>query len=98
MADRLCQRWVITGRVQGVGYRAWMVGEAITRGLDGWVRNLASGSVEAVILGDSERLARLHEVCLQGPPGACVEAIAHSPAEPGSVISGAGFRQVRNGA
>jgi acylphosphatase len=98
MAEILCQRWLITGRVQGVGYRAWMVAEATTRGVDGWVRNLASGAVEAMVLGDSGALAQLHRACLGGPRGARVAEIMLSPADPGAVISDAGFQQIRDSA
>ncbi len=65
----------ISGKVQGVGYRAWMAHEAESRGLDGWVRNRKTGEVEAVIVGDNESVARLIETCWQGPPGARVERV-----------------------
>ena len=47
-------RLVITGRVQGVGFRAWTCGEARRRGLRGWVRNRHDGSVEALLIGAPE--------------------------------------------
>lgn len=97
MAD-LCQRWLITGRVQGVGYRAWMVAEARARRVDGWVRNLRSGAVEAMVCGESETLAELHRTCLKGPRGAHVSEIVLSPAEPDAVRSEVGFQQIRDGA
>ena len=51
----------IRGRVQGVGYRAWVEHEALRRGLDGWVRNRRDGSVEAVFAEDGpDDLAARH--------------------------------------
>jgi acylphosphatase len=97
MADRLCQRWLITGRVQGIGYRAWLVMEGNARGLDGWVRNLADGRVEAVVSGEPDAIAYLHAACRHGPPGARVEGIEVLPAEPDSITLRAGFRQIRSG-
>jgi len=48
----IAKRVVIAGRVQGVGYRDWMVARAREIGLSGWVRNLPDGSVEALVAGD----------------------------------------------
>ena len=62
----------ITGRVQGVGYRAWMMRQASAIGLRGWVRNRADGSVEALVIGDDDRVAAIVEACREGPFGARV--------------------------
>ncbi len=72
MAEKECERWLIAGRVQGVGYRAWMVEQARMLGLDGWVRNRTDGRVEAAVAGAAEALARLRQRCRQGPSGARV--------------------------
>ena len=90
-----CERWLIAGRVQGVGYRAWMVRQATTLELDGWVRNRRDGRVEALLLGEAALLARLHRRCLEGPPGARVDGIERSAAEP--IPPGGGFRQRPDG-
>ncbi|HWI26104.1 MAG TPA: acylphosphatase [Stellaceae bacterium] len=74
-------RLVITGRVQGVGFRAWTCREARRRGLRGWVRNLSDGSVEALAVGDSEALEALAETCRRGPALAQVSAVDRHPAE-----------------
>jgi len=67
------RRVVVHGRVQGVGYRAFVVHEALARGLEGWVRNLRDGGVEAVFGGTREMVAEMVEACRRGPPGARVD-------------------------
>ena len=66
---------LISGRVQGVGFRMWTEEEALDRGLVGWVRNRRDGSVEALFAGPAEAVADMVEACRQGPPGARVEAV-----------------------
>jgi len=69
------RRYVIAGRVQGVGFR-WFAHDAAAReGLHGWVRNLADGSVEIVVEGDRESIDRLEAAVRRGPPAARVERI-----------------------
>ncbi len=65
----------ISGRVQGVFYRAWMAEEARARGLDGWVRNRSDGTVEALISGPPRAVAGLIEAAHVGPPQAVVEEV-----------------------
>ncbi len=62
----------IYGKVQGVWFRAWTVREAQARGLDGWVRNRADGSVEAVFAGAPASVSNMIEACRVGPPAARV--------------------------
>lgn len=71
----------ITGRVQGVFYRAWTETEANKRGLKGWVRNRTDGSVEALFAGDPEQVDDMLNACRSGPPSARVEDIAATEAE-----------------
>lgn len=77
----------IRGRVQGVGYRDWMVRQATRLGVQGWVRNRRDGSVEALVAGDAAAVGALLTACRAGPPLAWVEEIredfAEPPAEPG---------------
>ena len=72
---------VITGRVQGVWYRAWTAGEAKKLGLDGWVRNLRDGSVEAVFSGPGANVDEILKRCRKGPPLARVDDIRVKPWE-----------------
>ena len=58
----------ITGRVQGVGFRAFVRRTAEQYGLDGWVRNRSDGSVELLVIGEPERIDLLLEACNAGPP------------------------------
>ncbi len=90
MADRAV-RLIIEGRVQGVGYRYWTVREAAQRGLDGWVRNLPDGTVEALIAGSADAVAAMIERCKRGPRAAAVSAVHEHAAEPPGAP---GFRQV----
>ena len=73
---------VIAGRVQGVGYRYWLAGEARRVGLDGWARNTSAGNVEAVLSGDRAAVEELVERCREGPPAAIVERVEATEAEP----------------
>lgn len=69
------QRILVSGRVQGVGYRDWVVRTAQRSGLTGWVRNLKDGRVEIVASGDEAALGHLVEACREGPPLARVEHV-----------------------
>lgn len=77
----------ITGRVQGVGYRAWLAGQAQAAGLDGWVRNRRDGSVEALLSGPADAVDRVAAACRQGPNLAVVDRVqvtdAAAPGQPG---------------
>jgi acylphosphatase len=66
---------VVSGRVQGVFFRASCAEEARRRGVGGWVRNLPDGRVEAVFEGDDAAVRAMVEWCRRGPPGARVEAV-----------------------
>lgn len=69
---------VITGRVQGVGFRLWVQGEAVSRGLGGWVRNRRDGAVEAVFSGEDDAVGAMLEACREGPDMALVSNVAVS--------------------
>ena len=69
------RRLLITGRVQGVYYRATMVQVAEQHGASGWVRNLSDGRVEAVIQGDGETIARMIAWARRGPDAAIVDEV-----------------------
>ncbi len=68
-------RLIISGRVQGVYYRYSTQQEALRLGLTGWVRNLPSGDVEAVVEGDGSKVEELIKWCRAGPAGAAVRDI-----------------------
>jgi len=84
------RRLIVTGRVQGVGYRRWAEGEALRLGLDGWVRNRRDGSVEALVAGPDEAVAAFVAACRRGPRGAAVADVTELPA--GDEPAPAGFR------
>jgi acylphosphatase len=66
---------VVRGRVQGVGYRAFVEAEALALGLEGWVRNCRDGTVEALLVGESAIVESMIEACRRGPYAARVDQI-----------------------
>jgi acylphosphatase len=68
-------RAIITGRVQGVSFRAATAHEAKRLGVVGWVRNLADGSVELEAEGAADRIEALVAWCHDGPPAARVDRV-----------------------
>lgn len=74
---------VITGDVQGVGFRAACQREAQAHGVSGWVRNRWDGAVEALFEGPTEAVNALLRWCYDGPPLAAVEDVQISPAPEG---------------
>lgn len=73
--ERVRARVLIAGRVQGVGFRAAMRDKARAAGLEGWVRNLPDGRVEAVFEGTRSAVQRLVSWSYSGPNGATVEKV-----------------------
>ncbi len=71
----------VTGRVQGVFFRAWTRGEAQANGVKGWVRNLSDGSVEAHLEGEAEAVEGLIQRMREGPPGARVSEMEVTTAD-----------------
>ena len=85
---RLARRFVITGRVQGVGFRYFTQDAARRDGLHGFVRNNDDGSVEAVVEGEVEALERFERAIRRGPSRARVEHVTIDEVEPGPAGSG----------
>ena len=77
----------IEGKVQGIGYRDYVVGEAARLGVDGWIRNRGDGTVEALVSGPNAMVELLVGLCMKGSPGATVRDVelhkAEAPAEKG---------------
>jgi acylphosphatase len=72
----------IRGRVQGVGYRAFVDHEARSRDLEGWVRNRRDGRVEALFAGSADLVAAVITACRRGPSSARVVAVQDEAATP----------------
>jgi acylphosphatase len=85
-------RLTITGRVQGVGYRDWVLTNALRLGLTGWVRNRTDGAVEALIVGEEAAVGRMIQACRRGPPLARVDEIDIDPVD--LDVLPEGFRQL----
>jgi acylphosphatase len=77
----------ISGCVQGVWFRGWTVDQARSRSLDGWVRNRADGTVEAIFVGPVDLVDEMVAACHEGPPAADVVEVTVTPAM-GLVVSG----------
>jgi acylphosphatase len=72
---RLARQYLVSGRVQGVGFRWFVRRAASVEGLHGWVRNLPDGRVEIRAEGDAETLERFERQVRVGPPGAHVDEV-----------------------
>jgi acylphosphatase len=72
----------ITGMVQGVGFRDWLVLTAGRLGLSGWVRNRLDGSVEALIAGEENAVEDCIRACRRGPRLASVDQMEEGVADP----------------
>lgn len=72
---------IVEGKVQGVWYRAWVLGAAQKLGLFGWVRNKSNGQVEAVFCGDIAKVDKMIEQCWHGSPPSSVSNVTVSPAD-----------------
>ena len=78
---KIARRVRVTGRVQGVFFRAWTREQAQQLGVSGWVRNCADGSVEAQFEGDGDAVKRIIDALQEGPPAARVDKMDVSEAE-----------------
>jgi acylphosphatase len=72
---RVARRYLVRGRVQGVGFRYFTQEAAVRAGVGGWVRNNPDGTVEIAAAGEPEALQRLEEAIRRGPPGAHVDQV-----------------------
>ena len=88
-------RLKISGRVQAVGFRAFIADEAERRGLSGWVRNRRDGSVEALLAGEEAIVDEMAETCRRGPRGSRVEDLAIEAASESDLTSHSGFEILR---
>ena len=88
----VARRYVISGRVHGVGFRFFTEATAAREGLDGWVRNLPDGRVEIAAEGDAEALERFERHIRHGPPGASVDHVEVDEATPSARHTGFSIR------
>ncbi|HET7219514.1 MAG TPA: acylphosphatase [Vicinamibacterales bacterium] len=84
----VARRLVISGRVQGVGFRYFVETRALAEGVHGWVRNLEDGRVEALIEGDRESVERVETAVRRGPPLAHVDDVVTEIAVPSGRATG----------
>ena len=66
---------VISGKVQGVGFRHWLYKAAVQKKINGWVKNNISGEVEALLIGNEMEIDNLIKLCKKGPPSSKVAKI-----------------------
>ena len=76
MTDLVRLEATVGGRVQGVGFRYWVIREARRLGIVGWVANESDGTVRAVAEGPVKAIDRIEEVLRRGPPGAVVDSVS----------------------
>ena len=84
----MARRYVVSGRVQGVGFRYFTQAIAARENLHGWVRNLPDGRVEAAAEGEADAMERFEHALRHGPPGARVEHVEVEHTVPGGRDTG----------
>ncbi len=89
---KVCARVIVSGRVQGVSFRAATAKEARALGLTGWVRNMQDGRVEAVFEGGKEKIEEMLAWCRKGPPAAKVTGLEIVYEKPGEAFAGFAVR------
>ena len=91
MSTRRVVRLIVRGRVQGVGFRAFVEDEANLLALDGWVRNRRDGTVEALVAGPASDVEALIAAARRGPPASRVEAVEVGNADAAELMGRSGF-------
>jgi acylphosphatase len=84
------RRWVVSGRVQGVGFRWFVLNRAQALGARGWVRNTDDGAVEVVALASPSTIDMLDALLAKGPPGAYVSQVQRDDVQQ-EVVDGKSF-------
>jgi acylphosphatase len=87
MGEFVSRGFMITGRVQGVGFRWFARREAQRLGLGGSVRNRSDGSVEVQLVGPADSVEEMRAWLERGPPAARVDAVVESEVDPGTARS-----------
>jgi acylphosphatase len=85
---RTARRYIISGRVQGVGFRWFTQAAAARENIHGWVRNLPDGRVEAGAEGEADAMERFERALRHGPPGARVDRLEIEHTVPGGRDTG----------
>ena len=85
---RVARRFVISGRVQNVGFRYFTQNAAAREGVAGWVQNLPDGRVEVFVEGDEDAVTRVERAIRSGPPGARVDNVFVQDDEAAGTLKG----------
>jgi acylphosphatase len=88
----IARRYVIAGRVQGVGFRFFAEAAAVREGVHGWVRNLPDGRVEARLEGDAEAVERVEAALRRGPSSSLVDDVTVEEQAPSGRVTGFSIR------
>jgi acylphosphatase len=88
----IARRFIVSGRVQGVGFRFFVQDRAAVEGLHGYVRNLEDGRVEVLLEGDDESMLRVEAAIGRGPAGARVERVEAEDVAPSGRATGFSIR------
>ena len=89
---RVARRLLISGRVQGVGFRYFIEARASAEGVHGWVRNLPDGRVEALVEGDEQSVDRVEAAARRGPPHSDVDEVVVEMTAPSGRATGFAIR------